>query len=465
MAAPITHFTPAARDARYWNAFTETMPRDRLDALHLHKLQTLMRYVYEFSPFYRRTFDEIGLKPEQIKSIDDFKKRIPIIDKAAFIGFQQERPPYGDTITVPLEMVAHHVETSGSTGVPLAVPYTAYDTERVGESWTYGFWAHGIRPEDSFYFAFNWGNFAGFWSCYFGARRMGCRVISGGGADSQGHINNILRMKPTVLISTPTFALRLAQVAEEMGVDLRETSVKYSYHAGEPGPFALPAMKKRIDEAWGADSGELLGIAEIEAFAPGCAERDGVHVNEMNVFSWSIDPDTGEEVKDGDIGENIITSFTYSGQPLLNYRSHDLVRRVGGCACGVTWAKLDGVVLGRTDFMITVRGTNVYPTAVENILGETEGISPFFQLVLDRIGENDEMTVEFEPAKEVPEAEWAALAAMAEARIHEVLHVRLAMKPMAPDSLPRYDLKTRRVIDNRPKELRRALDRSGDQDH
>ena len=320
VVAPITQHTPAAARARHWNALTETMPRAELDALHLKKLQKLADYVYDYSAFYRRKFDEIGLKPAHISSLDEYKRLVPIIDKADFIAFQQERPPYGDTIAVPLEMVAHHVETSGSTGVPLAVPYTAYDTERVGESWTYGFWAHGIRPVDSFYFAFNWRNFAGFWSCYFGARRMGCRVISGGGANSEGHIQNILRLKPTVLISTPTFAVRLAQVAEEMGVDLRDSSVNFTYHAGEPGPFALPAMKAQIDEAWGADSGELLGIAEIEAFAPGCAHRDGVHVNEMNVFCWSVDPDTGEEVDDGEIGENIITSYTYSGQPLLNPR-------------------------------------------------------------------------------------------------------------------------------------------------
>jgi phenylacetate-CoA ligase len=459
VVAPITQHTPAAAQAKYWNALTETMPRAELDALHLNKLQKLADYVYEYSAFYRRKFDEIGLKPAHITSLDEYKRLVPIIDKADFIALQQERPPYGDTIAVPLEMVAHHVETSGSTGVPLAVPYTAYDTERVGESWTYGFWAHGIRPSDTFYFAFNWGNFAGFWSCYFGARRMGCRVISGGGANSEGHIENILRLKPTVLISTPTFAVRLAQVAEEMGVDLRDSSINYTYHAGEPGPFALPAMKARIDEAWGADAGELLGIAEIEAFAPGCAHRDGVHVNEMNVFCWSVNPDTGEEVGDGEIGENIITSYTYSGQPLLNYRSHDLVRRRSDCSCGVTWTKLDGVVLGRTDFMITVRGTNVYPTAVENILGAADGVSPYFQLVLDRVAENDRMTVEFEPDKGTPESEWPAIAQRVSETIHRQLHVRLEVKPMAPESLPRYDLKTRRVIDNRPKELRRQLDR------
>jgi phenylacetate-CoA ligase len=459
MPAPVRHFTAKARDARYWNRYTETLPRAELDALHLHKLKKLVAYVYDYSPFYRRRFDGIGLKPRHVKSIADFKRLVPLTDKADIIQFQQERPPYGDTLTLPMELVQHHVETSGSTGVPLAVPYSAYDTERLGESWTYGFWAHGIRPGDAMYFAFNWGNFAGFWSCYFGARRMGCRVISGGGADSQGHIRNILRLKPKILISTPTFALRLAQVAREMGADIRASSVEYTYHAGEPGPFALPAMKQQIDEAWGADSGELLGIAEIEAFAPGCPNRDGVHVNEMNVFSWSVDPATGKESQEGEIGENIITSYTYSAQPLLNYRSHDLVRRVGHCSCGRTWEKFQGVVLGRTDFMVTVRGTNVYQTAVENLLGEFDGVSPFYQLVLDHHDGNDRMTVEFEPEAAIAEADWPALARLVGEHIHKRLHVRLDVKPVKPHGLPRYDLKTKRIIDNRPKELRRMLDR------
>lgn len=453
------HFTPPARDARFWNEAMETMSRDRLDALHLAKLQRLVTYAHDYSPFYRRRFDEAGVKPAHIRTLADYKRLVPVTDKKDFIELQQHRPPYGDTLALPFEMIAHHVETSGSTGLPLAIPLSAYDTERYGESWTYGFWGHGIRPADSFYFAFNWGNFAGFWSAYYGARRMGCRVISGGGADSQGHIKNILRLKPTVLISTPTFALRLATVAKEMGVDLRESTIKFTYHAGEPGPFALPAMKKQIDDAWGADSGELLGIAEIEAFAPGCPNRDAVHVNEMNVFTWSMDPATGAEAAPGEIGENIITSYTASGQPLLNYRSHDIVRSVDSCTCGRTWKKLEGVVLGRTDFMVTVRGTNVYQTAVENLLGEHAGVSPFFQLVLEHIDGNDQMNVEFEPDPALAPAAWPALAASIRDRIHKALHVRLEIMPMAPGTLPRYELKTKRIIDKRPKELRRALDR------
>ncbi len=447
--------------SRFWNEYTETMPRAELDALHLKRLRALIEYAYELSPFYRRKFDAAGLKPRDIRSIEDFKRRVPLTDKSEFVGLQEAAPPYGPTLALPPEFVAHHCETSGTTGVPLSIPYSMSDTVRYGESWVYGFWALGIRPSDSFYFAFSWGNFAGFWSAYWGARRLGCRVLSGGGLDTKGHIQAILRMRPTVLISTPTFALRMAAVAAEMGIDLKESSIKYTYHAGEPGPTALPAMRAQLERAWGAKAGELLGIAEVDAMAPGCPEGDGVHVNEMNVFSWSMDPGSGAEVADGKIGENIVTSYANTAQPLLNYRTHDLVLRRPSCACGRTWSKLEGAVLGRTDFMLTVRGTNVYQSAVENLVAETPGVGSAYELVLTREGDNDVMTIRFEPSAEhaADPASWDGIGQRLSDRIHAALHVRLRVRPAPPNSLPRYELKTKRMIDQRPKEFRRALDR------
>lgn len=458
-SSTLTALSPESQGSPFWNRLTETMPRAKLDALHLQRVQALTHYAYEHSAFYRRKFDNAGIKPSDIRSLDDFKRKVPITDKSEFINLQQQRPPYGDTIALPLDFVAHHCETSGTTGVPLAIPYSMYDSVRYGESWVYGFWGLGIRPTDTFYFAFGWGNFAGFWSAYWGARRLGARVISGGGLDTKGHIDAILRMKPTVLISTPTFALRIAAVAAEMGIDLSKSSIKFTYHAGEPGPTALPGMREQIEKAWGAKAGELLGIAEVDAMAPGCPLGDGVHVNEMNVFSWSMDPESMQEVLDGEIGENIVTGYGNTAQPLLNYRTHDLVRRRSSCACGRTWSKLEGAVLGRTDFMVTVRGTNVYQTAVENILTEVEGVSMHYELVLTHEEGNDCMRVRFEPEPTVDRSRWNSVAADAQARIHKALHVRLDVVAVEPRSLPRFELKTKRIIDQRPKELRRALDR------
>lgn len=446
-------------DENFWNRHTETMPRAQLDALHLQRLQALVHYVYERSPFYRNKFDDARLKPSDIRSLEDFKTKVPLTDKSEFIDHQLANPPYGSTLAVSLDLVSHHCETSGTTGKPLAIPYSMYDTVRFGESWIYGFWALGIRPIDSFYFAFGWGNFAGFWSAYWAARRLGCRVISGGGLDTKGHIHAIMRQKPTVLISTPTFALRMAAVAHEMGIDVSKSSIKYTYHAGEPGPTALPAMRTQIEKAWGAKAGELLGIAEIDALGPGCPNGDGVHVNEMNVFSWTMDPATGRETPEGEIGEHIVTSYANTAQPLLNYRSHDLVRRRLMCSCSRTWGKLDGSVLGRTDFMVTVRGTNVYQTAVENLIGEMPEVTHSYEIVLTREDENDAMTVRFEPTKGVAQDRWGRIAQQMGDRIHHALRVRLRCEPVPPDTLPKYELKTKRIIDQRPKEFRRALDR------
>jgi phenylacetate-CoA ligase len=437
----------------------ETLPRRDLDALHLAKLRKLVAYAYANSPFYRAKYKAAGVTPAAIRSLDDFKRRVPLTDKKDFVHLQQERPPYGDTLALPPEFIAHHCETSGTTGVPLAIPYSLYDTERYGESWCYAFWALGIRPADTFYFAFNWGNFAGLWSTYWGVRRFGARLISGGGADTKGHVANILRLRPSVLCATPTYALRLAEVAREMGHDMRGSTVKFIVGGGEPGPFALPALRDALDRAWDARSCDQMGIAEIDAFGVGDAGRAGTLVNEMNVFCWSIDPDTLQEVPDGAIGENIVTSYVNSAQPLINYRTHDLVRRVPGGADGRTWTRFDGVILGRTDFMITVRGTNVYPTAVENLIGQVPGVSAHYQMILEKNGALDAMTVEFEPAKGTPAADWPALAERLAAQIHDALRVRIACRAVAPETLPRFELKTKRIVDKRPKELRRALDK------
>lgn len=448
-----------ASQSRYWNHLAETMPRAQLEALHLKKIKRLLAYVYDHNDFYGERLRSAGIKPDDIQSLDDFKRLVPTTEKSDFIDFQTALPPYGKTQNLPDEFICHHAETSGTTGKPLAIPYSMYDTVRYGESWAYGFWALGIRPIDSFYFAFSWGNFAGFWSAYWGVRRFGGKVISGGGLDTKGHVAAILRLKPTVLISTPTFALRIAEVAKSMGVDLAKSSIRFTFHAGEPGPTALPGMRRQLEEAWGAKAGELLGIAEVDAFAPACPLGDGVHVNEMNVFNWVRDPKTGHEVAEGEIGENVITSFVNSAQPLLNYRTHDLVRPRRTCNCGRTWMKFEGSILGRTDFMMTVRGTNVYPTAVENLLGQISGVSPYYEMILKQEAGNDVMEIRFEPEKNFPSKDWDELALHVTSKIHAALHVRLNCIAVKPDTLPRYDLKTKRIIDQRPKDFRRALER------
>ena len=447
------------QDSPFWNRYYETMPREQLDRLHLHRLKAVVAYAYANSPFYRRKFDDAGVHPDDIRTLEDFKRKVPLTDKSEFILLQEQKPNYGDTLAVPQDFIAHHCETSGTTGVPLCIPYTGYDTERYGEAWIYGYWAIGIRPRDSFYFAFGWGPFAGFWSAYWGTRRLGAAVISGGAETSEGRIRMIQKLKPTVLVCTPTYALHLAEVARNMGVDPAGLSIRYTYHAGEPGPCAIPAMRHQLDSSWGSVSGETLGVAEMHAFAFTCPTREGVHVDEAGCFSWSRDPETGEEKSEGENGENILTTYVTNAQPLINYRTHDLVQRYNRCSCGRTLGFLKGVVLGRTDYMVTIRGTNVYQSAVENVLGQVEGVSSHYELLLTRVSGMDRICVRAEPEAKLPLDRYEELTRFIGARIHDALKVRLEVELVPPGSLPRYELKTRRIVDQRPKEVRRALDR------
>jgi phenylacetate-CoA ligase len=450
--------------APYWNRRAETMPRVELDTSNLPKLRSLLRFARSSSRFYRELWADAGFDPDSVTSVDDFHRRAPVTDKADFLGYQTQDPPYGRTLALGEEFLAHHSATSGTSGTPFNIPFSAYDTERYGESWVYGWWALGIRPTDVFYFAFNWGRYAGFWSAYWGARRLGAKVVSGGGLSTEEHVDAILRERPTVLIATPSFALRIAANAESRGLDLSGSSIRFTYHAGEPGPCSLDSLREQLDRAYGATSGELLGVAELDAMAPGCPGRRGVHMNELNSVSWSRDPRTGAPCGDGEIGENVVTTFVNNAQPLINYNTHDLVRayrRDSPCGCGRTWRYLDGVVLGRSDHMVTVRGTNVYPSAVENVLHRVEGASQHFQIVLshDDLRDCDEVAVRIEPHESWPSDRRAAVGAAAETALRAAIGLRMPVEVLDPGVLPRSELKARRILDLRPAGARRELDR------
>jgi phenylacetate-CoA ligase len=457
------YWRPDLLSAPYWNPRAETMPRDELEAMHLVQLRSVLAYTQANSRFYRELWADAKFDPATVVSVSDFQRRAPVTDKKDFLQYQVEQPPYGRTLALDESFLVHHAATSGTSGTPFNIPFTAYDTERYGESWVYGWWALGIRPDDVFYFAFSWGRYAGFWSAYWGTRRLGARVISGGGLSTSEHVDAILRERPTVLIATPSFALRIAAEAQSRGIDLRESSIRFTYHAGEPGPCSLESVRTKLDTAFGALSGELLGVAELDAFAPGCPGRTGVHMNELNTVSWSRNPATGLPCEDGEIGENVVTTFVNNAQPLINYNTHDLVRAYREripCGCGRTWRYLDGVVLGRSDQMVTVRGTNVYPSAVENVLYEVAGVSQFFQIVLRHDDERDsaEVSVRVEPDEGCPHERWPTIQGDAEQALRKAVGLRMPVEMVEPGTLPRSELKAKRVVDLRPGGARRELD-------
>jgi phenylacetate-CoA ligase len=442
-------FKPGTLGARFWNPYTQTLSRAELDRLHLTKLQTLIRYAYARSPMYRRLLERARVTPAQIRTLDDFEQRLPVIDKTDILDAQAVSAPFGEALAVPEDFFLHRFQTSGSTGAPLHIPLTYHSSLLWGESWVYLYWAVGLRPRHAFYFPFHWGIFAAFWSAYMGVRRLGGTVISGGGLDSRGRVNQILAYKPDVVLATPTYALYLGEVARELGVDLRQTSVSVVIVSGEPGG-SIPTTRDAIAELWGARVYDLYGIAELGPTNPGCPLGDRVHLCEDWYHALVVD-ENGRRVRDGEVGEHIVTSYIQHGQPLIKYRTHDLVRWTGApCACGTTWLGYPGGVLGRSDHMIVVKGVNVYPTAVEALLHKVGGLSEHYELHVAREAANDAVTVKAEARSDVPELSHAGLGDQAEAVLKEAIGVRIAVEVLRPGTLPRYELKAKRFFDHRP---------------
>lgn len=438
-------------NSKFWNPHTETMSRERLNAVHWRRLQKLLRYAYERVPLYRELYDRVGLKPDDVRSLEDFDRLVPSIDKKELLEAQGQNPPWGGAAALDEDTLLYRYQTSGSTGVPLGIPISYYDSVRYGDQWAYGFWGVGLRPRHSFYFAFTWGTFIAFWSAYWGVRLIGGTVYSGGGLSTELRLKQLREYRPTVFLSTPTYALYVAEKARALGVNLKETGVEVMYLSGEPG-VSIPATRRAIEEAWGARAYEHYGIGEVGAIAFTCPHQIGVHLAEDHAYSTVVSPETGEVVGEGEIGENIVTSYTQLFQPVIKYRTHDLVRpSYATCACGRTWTLFQGGVQGRTDHMVVIKGVNLFPTAIEALLGGVPGLSPHYEVHISRGPLNDEVAVKVEAAPDTRASEYLKLKQDTEDLLYNRIMVKIGVEVLPPDALPRYELKARRFFDHRPK--------------
>lgn len=425
------------------------MPRDRLDALHLRRIRALMKYAYERSPMYRKMYDGAGVHPDEIRSLKDFIERVPCVDKCDLQAAQAVKPPYGDLLAdFSVDATNQFFMTSGSTGTPLQVPMSQYEMMRCAEQVAVMCWAVGVRPGDTMYLAFNFGIFVAFWMAYQAAFRLGLQVISGGGVDTRTRIKQIRDFKPTMLFATPTYALHLAEVAKEMGVDTASSSVEYVFVAGESGG-SIPSTRSAIEAAWGAKVYEFYGASETGAMGQGCQVQGHMHLFEQDVFSLVLD-DHGKPVPDGQVGEHVVTTFIMTTQPIIKYKTHDLVEiHYGGCECGRSWKYVQGGILGRTDNMITIKGVNVFPAAVEMLLAEVNGTSEHYEMHVWRDKGLDELMVRVEASRDLADSEHSETALRAEELLRQRIRVRIPVEVMQPGSLPRYELKARRFFDHR----------------
>jgi phenylacetate-CoA ligase len=398
------------------------------------------------NPFYAAKLSGTGLL-DGVASLDEFSARCPFTTKAELVADQLAHPPYGTNLTFPIERYTRGHQTSGSTGSPLRWLDTPESWTWMLDNWETVHRQAGTTAADRIFFAFSFGPFLGFWTAFESAQRLGCLVFAGGGMTSVARLRAILDLKATILCCTPTYAIHLAEVAAKEGIDLRQSCVKTLSVAGEPGG-SIPAVRARLAELWpGARVYDHHGMTEVGPVSYECPARAGVlHVIERAFIAEVVDPATGQPVSAGGQGELILTNLGRTGSPLLRYRTGDLVKcgmrnaECGICACGSTDLALEGGILGRVDDMVVVRGVNVYPGAIEEIIRGVGGVAEY-QVRVSRAQALAELTVTVEPAEPAVGSE---VAGRLTAAFESSLALRVQVALAAPGSLPRFESKARR---------------------
>jgi phenylacetate-CoA ligase len=420
----------------------EDLSRGELDRLQRERLGALLREVLPRNRFYLRKLAAAGLSAGDLKEPADLAQ-LPFTAKDELLADQEAHPPYGEILTYPLERYARFHQTSGTSGRPLRW----LDTP---ESWA---WAVGcwesfyrmarVRPHDRLCFAFSFGPFLGFWTAFEAASRLGCLCLPAGGMSSGARLRFLLDNRATVVLCTPTYALHLAEVARQEGLDLPGSDVRALIVAGEPGG-SIPSTRQRIEAGWGARVFDHSGLTECGPVGIECAERPGgLHLLETEYLAEVIDPRTGQGVPPGTEGELVLTNFGRWGSPLLRYRTGDLVREgPAPCPCGRALMWLDGGVRGRADDMVVIRGNNFYPGALQTILHRFAEVAEF-RVEVDRSAALPALRVEVEPR---PGAHGPGLAARVDRAIRDELLFRAEVVAVEPGSLPRFEHKARRVV-------------------
>ena len=418
----------------------ENASRSLIEEHQLARLQLGLTRILPHNPFYEAKLLAEGLSLT-LQSLDDLS-RFPFTTKQELFVDQELHPLFGSNLTYSQSEYVRLHQTSGTTGRPLKVLDTHESWDWWADCWTTVYQAAGVNRDDVVFLAFGFGPFIGFWSAYEGAKRIGALTVPGGGMDSLQRLRAMQEIGATVLVCTPSYALHLVEVAEMHGMDMRLSSVRITIHAGEPGA-SIPATRERIQTAWNARAYDHAGMTEVGAFGYACSEQQGLHVNEGEFIAEILHPLTNLPVNAGQTGELVLTNLGRWGSPAIRYRSGDLVRHGGhSCACGRTFLMLPGGVLGRVDDMLIVRGVNVYPSALANILHRFPEVSEY-RIIVTSEGPMDEITLQVECPSQLK-------AVLAE-ELRVAFNLRIPIETVGPGTLPRFELKARRVEDRRNK--------------
>ena len=435
----------------YWNPKNETMIRTDLERLQMAKLRRMLGRAQESSRFHREKLESAKVDIDQLKTLDDLQ-RLPFTTRDEWMNSQADEPPFGTLLARPKDAAIRYHLTSGTSGrSPLRVLDSRRDWQWISECWAYGFWAAGVRPVDTVFFAFSYGSFIGFWGAHYCCERVGALVIPSGNMSTDMRVRQIFDMNVTTVCATPTYALRMATVASELGLDLAKSAVNKVIVSGEPAG-SIPETKALVERQWGAKCYDTAGMTELGTICMfECSgQPGGMHIIEDHYIEEVIDPETHKPVHYGERGERVVTSFGRSMIPVLRYRTRDLVVKVphSQCSCGRSFDIYEGGIQGRVDDMLLIRGTNVYPRAIESIVRGVPEVDEF-QIHLETIKNVDEITVriEMKPDCGVGFDDIKGRLAHDLKEHHEML--RINVSEAESGSLPRFELKAKRVKDDR----------------
>ena len=425
---------------RFFDHALETMPPKAIEALQIEKLRSMFKKIYGHNRFYTEKFDSAGIDHETIQNVNDMAQ-IPLTNKEELIKAQQDNPPFGSNATFPESAYSRFHQTSGTTGKPLRVLDTPESWEWWGRCWGFVLTGAGLTENDRLFVPFSFGPFIGFWAALEGARIINTMMIPGGGRDSLERLHLMKELGVTAICCTPTYALRLAEVAQEAEFDLNEIPLRISILSGEPGAN-VPATKTRVESVWNVKSYDHAGASEVGAHSFECEiQPNGTHVNESEFIVEVLNPDTLEPVSEGEQGELIITNLGRIGFPVIRYRTGDLVRlNHEPCKCGRTFPRFEGGVLGRVDDMVVVRGINVFPSAIENLIRRSDEVEEF-RITVSTVKQMGHLSIELD-LKKYTSPENAKKDVYQQ--IRNELSLSSEIKVVPHGSLPRFEMKARR---------------------
>jgi phenylacetate-CoA ligase len=422
-----------------------SLRRLAVEAEQLSKLNALVAALRTGNRFYAGKLRNARLE-SGVSSLKEFWQRMPFTRKEEIVADQQNHPPYGTNLTFSLECYRRFSQTSGTPGRPMYWLDTVESWDWMLENWLRIYGAAGVTPQDHIFFAFSFGPFLGFWTAFECAARLGCLCIPGGGMSNVSRLHTILDNSVTVLCCTPTYAIRLAEVAEEEKIDLADAKVKILILSGEPGA-GIPGTRARIESLWhGARVVDHHGMTEMGPVSYGCPKQPGVlHVIESAFIAEVVDPETGRAVDPGTSGELVLTNLGRIGSPLLRYRTGDVVQAAmeSSCECGACEMALEGGILGRTDDRLVLRGVNVYPSAIEQLVRASGAVAEYrVEVHAGRV--LPEIKIQVEPAPDCPNE--AALAERLQSAMHKAFNLRVSVSTVPSGNLPRFEMKAKRWV-------------------